>query len=273
MIVFDLEDGVPIAEKQAARANIAEALALCRAHGVAAAVRVNALGSGHFIDDLLAIAGPDLREVHVPKISGPEDVLAVEAVLLDLERRHGLPEPVAIAPTLESPKAVRLAFQIATASRRVSMLQFGSADYTAALGLGESSGEYEPFALAFARTQVVSAAAEAGIPALDTAYLKFRDLDGFREEALAARALGFEGKSCIHPSQVEIANAVFSPSESEIEKARVVLERLQRGSGETFEINGAFVDAPVVERARRVMERAVRLGPTGAGSEGGSPVG
>lgn len=254
VVVLDLEDAVGEAEKGTARKTVRTALESIDFGRREVGVRINGVDTPHWLEDLEAVVCARLDAIHVPKVESPREVWVVEAVLSALEARHACTRPVLVIPTLESAAGIENAKAIATCSRRVAALQFGLGDLRRELGLTPA-----PHRLAWFRTQVVLAASAARVPALDTVFFNFRDPDGYRLDAEEARACGFRGKSCIHPSQVAIANEVFSPTAEEVAQAREVLEAYEaavaRGQG-SVGLHGRMIDKPVAEAARRLLALA-----------------
>jgi citrate lyase beta subunit len=255
---FDLEDAVDEAMKDEARAELAKFLrALEPGHGKTIIVRVNALGTPHFEADLEAVVGPGLDIVNLPKPEGADDLRACAAAIAKLERRIGLP-PVGILANIETPKAVRLAAEIATASPRVVGLQAGWGDLIEPLDIDR----YNPAMIESLLLAIRIAAGEANVWAYDAAFANIKDPEGYRREAEAARRLGFAGKSCIHPTQVPIANAVFRPSDAEIAHSlkvvRAAREAAAKGIG-AFVVNGRMIDGPFIHRAEAILALARKL--------------
>jgi citrate lyase beta subunit len=259
VLSFDLEDAVAEPKKAEAREALAGFLrSLPERHGKTIIVRVNAIDSPHFEADLAAVVGPGLDIVNLPKPSGPDDVRGCAAALARCPGSDG----IGILANIETPRALRLAREIADASERVVGLQLGWADLLGPLAIARDN----PAAIAAIQLQVRLAAGEAGIWAYDGAFTDVADLEGFRREAEGARRLGFVGKSAIHPSQVPIANEVFRPSDAEIAHA----QRVVQAAGEAraadvgvFTVDGKMVDPPIVRRAEGVLAVAVRLGLVG----------
>lgn len=256
---FDLEDSVDEARKDEARRSLARFLrALPSNPGKTIIVRVNGLDTPHFDADIEAIVGPGLDMVNLPKPESADDVRACAAALTKAERKSSL-DPCDILPNIESPKALRLAADIATASPRVVGLQAGWGDLIEPLNIDR----YNPAAIESIQLQIRIAAGEAGIWAYDGAYANFKDLDGYRREAEAARRLGYIGKSAIHPTQVPVANAVFRPTDTEIAHSLKVIDAAQsareKGVG-AFTVDGRMVDAPFIRRAEFILELARKLG-------------
>jgi len=251
---FDLEDAVAPERKAEARAAVAAYLRRPRAPGKVNVVRVNAVGTEHFHADMEAIALPGLDIVNLPMVE-EIDAVMVAARLLD-EREQGAMR-IRLLLNMETPRSLRQAAALATAHPRVMGLQIGYADLFEPFGIARR----DPAALAHIRIAVRLAAAEAGIAAYDGAFADVADADGFRAECMAARAHGFAGKSCIHPSQIAIANAAFLPTAAEAEQARRIVsaaaDMAARGVG-AFLIDGRMIDKPFIEAARRIVALADR---------------
>jgi citrate lyase subunit beta/citryl-CoA lyase len=256
---FDLEDSVDEAMKDEARAELARFLrGLAPGHGKTIIVRVNGLDTPHFAADLEAVVGPGLDIVNLPKPESPDDVRACADALARLERGAHRP-PVGILPNIESPKALRLAAEIALASPRVVGLQAGWGDLIEPLDIDR----YNAAMIESIQLAIRIAAGEARVWAYDGAYANFKDTEGYRREAEAARRLGYLGKSCIHPTQVPIANSVFRPTDAEIAHSLKVVgaarEAARKGIG-AFTVNGRMVDAPFIRRAESILALARKLG-------------
>lgn len=251
MVVLDLEDAVPEAEKAAAREQVRTALGALDFQSKERGVRINGIDTPHWLDDLMTTYAPELDAIHIPKVNGPREIWVVEAVLDDLERKAGSTRRVLLIPTLETPDGIANARAIATASGRIGALQFGLGDLKVELGLAPT-----PHRLAWFRTQVVMAAHAGRVPALDTVFFDFKDELGYRADAEEARGLGFSGKSCIHPAQVPLANEIFAPTEREVAWARRVLHAYEAGLGQglgAVALEGIMIDRPVAEQARKIM--------------------
>ena len=256
---FDLEDAVDEQRKDMARAELAKFLrSLPPNTGKVIIVRVNGLDTKHFERDIEAIVGSGLDIVNLPKPESPDDIRACAAALAKVERKAKA-EPVDILANIESPRSLRLAADIATASPRVVGLQVGWGDLIEPLDIDR----YNPEVIQALQLQVRLAAGEAGIWAYDGAYANIKDPDGYRREAEGARRLGFIGKSAIHPTQVPIANAVFRPTDDEIAHSLKVVEAADAAASKgvgAFTVNGKMVDAPFVRRAEAILALARKLG-------------
>jgi citrate lyase subunit beta/citryl-CoA lyase len=257
---FDLEDAVAPARKEEARASLAAFLrtAPAQASDKVLIVRINPAGSPWFMADLEALVGARLDLVNLPKPESADAVRDVAAALAKLEAARGIATPLRLLLNIETPRALRLAHELACADPRVAGLQLGYADLFLPLGIVR----HDAAALHAAMFQVRMAAGEAGIYACDAAFADVRDTEGFKAEAAMARALGFVGKSCIHPSQVALANAAFRPSDAEIEHARRVVQAAAQADAQglgVYLVDGKMIDAPFVARARDIMAQARRL--------------
>jgi citrate lyase beta subunit len=236
-VVADLEDAVAPAEKEAARELVARVRPPI--------VRVNGADTRWFAEDLAMVEGLSLDAIVLPKAT-PESVAAL-----------GAQGPPVIA-IIETAQGLRLAYETACAPR-VAALILGAVDLGAEVGLEPRLDGLE---ILYARSKVVLDSAAAAIRSpFDIVHVDIHDDEGLEAECRLARSLGFRGKACIHPQQVPIVNRVFAPSKAEVEWARKVIEAYEQGVGEgrgVLALNGAMVDLPVVERARRVLAEAER---------------
>ena len=254
--MFDLEDGVPPGEKDAARAMMAETLARSST-GMRRFVRIHPVGSKALAADLPAVIRPGLDGLTLTKVDCPDDVVQVSAVLDEREERAGLErDSVRLLATIESARGLVRAAAIAAASPRLVGLMFGAEDFAMDLGLfNVRQGEAGDFL--YARSALVVAAASAGLQAVDRVYLDIRNPAGLERDTRLARDLGFTGKALIHPAQIEVVETVFRPTDAEIEYARRVVAAFEvaeaSGAG-AVAVDGQMVDLPVVERARRLLQ-------------------
>lgn len=253
VVVLDLEDACPEAEKPAARAAVRDWLSKPR-KGLAY-VRVNAASTGLLEVDLEAAVGEGLDGVMLPKADNAADVVEAERIIGLLERRHGLPEGrIDLVPLVESAVGLAHAGQIGSASRRVRRLAFGSVDFALDLGLhpGPDEAELTPY-----RAQLVLASrVEALELPIDGAWLAVDDEEGMTRSAQRCRAMGFGGKLCIHPRQLAPVVAVFTPSRTEIERARRIVEAFataEANGSAAIQVDGDLVDYPVARRAERLL--------------------
>lgn len=258
---FDLEDSVQPTRKEQARQAIQAFLQGLDADAPAKTliVRSNALDSGHFEADASAIAWPALHMLNLPKPESADDIRAAAAVLARLETERGLTTPIGILANIETPTALARAAEIAKADPRVVGLQVGLGDLFEGLGIDRS----DTAAVHQVQFQIRLAAGQAGIWAYDGAFAAIKDPDAYRAEARAAQRLGYLGKTCIHPSQIAIANDVFRPSDEAIAHALKVVHAAREaeaaGMG-AFTVDGKMIDVPFIKRAHAIVETARRMG-------------
>lgn len=260
-ISFDLEDAVVEARKAEARDAVSQLLrsAAAAASGKTLIVRINAWDSVHADADLRAVAQPALHLVNLPKAASVQQVRDVAAALAEAEAANGVTQAIGLLLNIESPQALRGAAELARAHPRVAGLQLGLGDLFEPLAIQRQQAQTVRLAMFALRM----AAGEGGVFAVDGAYPDVHDGAGYRAEAQMARELGYVGKSCIHPSQVALANAVFCPTGAEIAHALAVVAAAdaaaRRGLGACV-VEGRMVDAPFEQRARAIVAEAARLG-------------
>ncbi|WP_087691164.1 CoA ester lyase [Pandoraea sp. PE-S2R-1] len=258
---FDLEDSVAPERKHDARNTLRDWL---RTRGPAHAdkqliVRVNPLDTAYFGDDIDAVVQNGVALINLPKPERADDVLAAAERIEQAERANGVTTPVRLLLNIESPQALRRAAELATAHPRVAGLQLGLGDLFEPLGVARR----ETAAISQAMFALRMAAGEAGVFAYDSAFANIKDEAGFRAEAQLAKAMGFLGKSCIHPSQIALANDVFRPSDEEIAHAVRVVDAARTAARDgvgAYVVDGKMIDVPFVERARALVSNARRMG-------------
>jgi citrate lyase subunit beta/citryl-CoA lyase len=258
-ISIDLEDSVVESRKEEARREAAEFLssAAARASDKLILVRVNALDTPHFSPDVAAMVAAGVGMLNLPKAQSAADVHNAVAVIERAEAVQRIDKSVKLLVNIETPTGLAAAAQIAAASPRVAGLQLGFADLFVPWGI-DRRDTANVHAAMFA---VRMAAAQAGVFAYDGAFADIRDPQGFQAEAQMARRLGFWGKSCIHPSQIALANEVFRPDEADVAHAHRVLQASReagaRGVG-AFLVNGKMIDAPMLRRAEYILALSAR---------------
>jgi citrate lyase subunit beta/citryl-CoA lyase len=257
VIVLDLEDSVPPAEKEQARQIVRRAIPTLAALGDTVHVRVNPVGSGLARDDLTAVACPELSGICLPKVESAQDIRDIDVLIREQEMERGVkPGTLALIPAIESARGVLRCEEICRASTRLTAITLGADDYTADLGVHRTREGRE---LDYARQVMTVCARATDILALDTPFADFRDEEGLMRESEWVRSLGFKGKYLIHPSQIGPVNRVFRPSEEEVAYARRVVEAFEeavaRGHG-AVQVDGRMVDPPVAKRARALIELA-----------------
>lgn len=243
-VIADLEDAVVAAEKERARGVATSLLREPRAD-VLRLVRVNAVGTHWFADDLAAARELELDGIVLPKAT-PDAAPALA----------GLGAPV--VAIVETAAGVRLAYELAVVPE-VACLMLGAVDLGLELGLEPRPDGLE---LLYARSSLVVASAAAGLRApLDQVWVDVRDGEGLRRDCALGRSLGFRGKACVHPAQVPVVNEAYAPSQDELGRAQEVVEAYERAAAEgagAVALDGEMIDLPVVERARQLLAEAKR---------------
>jgi citrate lyase subunit beta/citryl-CoA lyase len=266
-VFLDLEDSVAPEEKNdATRKQVTDALVQGEWVAPTRVVRINAVGTPWCLDDLLGIvgsAGQALDCVMVPKVEGADQVHFVAHVLSQLEQRLGLTRKIGLEIQIESPRGLVEIERLAQASDRIETLIFGPGDYAAAAGMPQLSvGAIDPSYPGdqwhYVRSVIATTARAYGLQAIDGPYSQIHDLDGFTEVARRARALGFDGKWAIHPSQIELCNQIYSPPQEEYERAERILAAYE--SALTQEHAGAVMfEGEMIDEASRKMALQIAL--------------
>lgn len=258
-ISFDLEDAVAPSAKDDARQQLADFLRTLRHTSKTVVVRINEQASLHYEQDLNALVGTAMQVINLPKVEAAEQIHALAENLEAREAQHGISLPITILATIESPKGLRNAAAIGAASPRVIGLQLGLADLLEPLGIDRK----DPWTLHQIRLHLRLAAGEAGVAAYDSAFARVNDPEGFATEARGARQLGYAGKSCIHPSQIEPANQAFVPTQDQIAHATRVVEaaaKAQAAGVGAYMVDGQMVDSPFVRSAQALLTQARSAG-------------
>lgn len=255
-VILDLEDAVANAEKIATRATALAALQParpCRGY-----IRVNALSTEYGYGDLAAVIRRGVDGIILPKVESADELKTANWLIGALEREHGLkPGAIDLIPIIETALGFTRINDIATAGTRARRLAFGAGDFTFDLGLTWSREELEllPY-----RSQFVVTSRAAGLePPIDTVWTQIKDEEGFAASAIHAKALGFQGKLCIYPTQVAVVNATFAPTQEEAAWARRVVtafDAAERDGLASIQLDGKFIDYPIVFAARRVVAQA-----------------
>ena len=259
-IILDLEDAVAQTEKDSARILVRNAI-LSLGFTKEVIVRINPLDSPYWEKDLEQIipAKPDM--IMPTKVSGADYVQTISKKIAQIEEKCGMEiGTVKLIPLIETALGVEKAFEIATADPRVKAIFLGGEDLTADMQCKRSKEGKEIF---YARSRMVMAARAAGIDVYDTPWTDVEDYDGLIEDAKFAKSLGFSGKSSISPRHVRFINEIFSPTEAEIQYAHDVFAAIEKGKAEgkgVVSLRGKMIDAPIVARARQVLETAEAMG-------------
>lgn len=257
IICFDLEDSVPLNEKQKARDFVSQALNKKEDYGNRNVyVRINSYESGLAGTDLDAIVCDEIDGVVAPKVNNTEEVTHLACRLNELERQNEMNKKMGIMASIESAQGLVNSYSIATADLRVKMLVFGVFDFLNDMGL-----EYIPDGIeySFARAKIPIDARAAGVGAIDAIWQKVDDLEGLVHDAETAKRLGYQGKCIIHPTQLQPVANVFLPSNNEIEWARKVVqaleETMERGKGiGAVTVDGKMVDAAHYRQAKSILD-------------------
>jgi citrate lyase subunit beta/citryl-CoA lyase len=254
-VILDLEDSVAPDEKDAARVMVRNALRAVDFYGAERMVRINRGPMG--LDDVRATAPHGAQAYLLPKVEEADEVGAVSVVLDALQQSGETAYPIQLIPIAESAKGVLNALEIVSASPRVAALAIGLEDYTTDIGAQRSADGRESL---WARSKIVNAARAAGIQPLASIYSDVDDTEGFVRWVQEAKQMGFDGVGCLHPRQVARAHAAFAPSPVEVERARRIVAAFDdaKAAGQAVvSVDGKMVDAPIVERAQRVL-RAIQ---------------
>jgi len=255
-IILDLEDSVAPAEKDAARLIVRNALRSVNFYDAERMVRINQLPAG--LDDLKYIVPHNVNLILIPKCESAEQIHQVDEEIARLKKQFKVKNDIFLMPIVESALSVIKAYEIANSSKNLCALSIGLEDYTADIGTQRTNEGKESF---FARSMVVNAAKAAGVQAIDTVFSDVNDMEGLRQSVLEAKALGFEGKGCIHPRQVKVVHEAFAPTSTEIDKAKKIVlayeNAKQKGLG-VVSLGSKMIDAPVVKRALRTIDLALQ---------------
>ena len=259
-IIIDLEDAVALSEKAIARPKVREKI--LEHVNKEIIVRVNGLDSGFIQEDLEAVIVEGLGCIIVPKVEDKEHVREIHRLLLAVEKEKGMePGAIAIIPLIESARAIENVFEIVserTLPARLFTVAFGAADYTLDMGIEITREGTELF---YPRSRIPIACRAADIdPPLDTPFMiDLKDREALKADARRAKQLGFQGKLCIHPNQIEPCHEIFSPTREEILYAERVIQAFDEAEARgiaAIHLDDKFVDYPVVEKARRVLNLA-----------------
>lgn len=264
-VMFDLEDSVAITEKDSARILLFHMLkkfgSFYKEMGIETVVRINALDTEFGVKDLEAVVRAGIEVVRIPKTDTPEDVRKVEAHIERIEKEAGIPVGTTkIMVAIESPLGALNALEIAKSSPRLIGMAIGGEDYVTNLKTTRSP---EGIEMLMGRAMVVMAAKSAGIAALDSVYSDIDNQEGFVKEATMIKQMGFDGKSLIHPSQIELIHQVYTPDEKSLRKSVKIMKATEQAFKEgkgVFTVDGKMIDKPIIERAQHVLSLAKAAG-------------
>jgi citrate lyase subunit beta/citryl-CoA lyase len=258
-VILDLEDAVANGEKIATRKPVKAALQVAR--GNLGYVRVNGFETQFCYGDIAAVVGPGLDGIVLPMVENPAQILAVDWMIANLERQCAFePGAIDLIPILETGKGIAALDAIARCGSRVRRMAFGAGDYTLDMAMEWTRNESE---LNDVRARMVLASRAAGLEApIDTVWIQIKDLDGLRQSAERAARMGFQGKMCIYPPQVAPTNEIFSPGTAEIARAERIVaafEEAEAAGSASIQLDGYFIDYPIVYKAQRVLDTARRI--------------
>jgi citrate lyase subunit beta/citryl-CoA lyase len=257
-IILDLEDSVHVAEKDAARILVRNALRAVNFLDCERMVRINQIPLGLEDLDEIVPESPDL--ILIPKVENADQVVAADLRISKIKSDYGINRPIWLMPILESALGIENAFAIAKASEQIVAITIGLEDYTADLGVVKTATGGESV---YARQRVVNVARAAGIQAIDSVFGDVGDMQGLRAWGTNSRSLGFEGMGCVHPAQIAVIHEAFAPTAAELEKARRIVGAYEdaqaKGLG-VVSLGSKMIDAPVVQRALKLMARAKAMG-------------
>lgn len=254
-VILDLEDAVAVAEKPATRALVVETLK--QNPGKRGYVRVNAWDTDFCFNDILAVTGPWLTGLVLPKVEDAAQVIAVDWILANIERDKGMVAgAIDLLPIIETGKGVANVRAIAAAATRVRRLSFGAGDYTKDMSMRWTLAETE---IDHARAEIALASRAEGLePPVDSVWIHIKDTDGLVRSAEKVRDMGYQGKLCIHPDQIGPVNGVFTPTEEQIafaEKVVAAFEEAEARGLASIQMDGYFIDYPIVDQARRTLDQ------------------
>jgi citrate lyase subunit beta/citryl-CoA lyase len=253
-VIFDIEDAVALTEKDAARILIRHALTAMKPQGVGVAVRINALDTPFWKEDIAAVARGGADIILAPKADSQAYVLELMAALEAAEAEHGVEDRrIVVFALVESALGIENAFAVASAHKRLTGILLGAEDLTAGLGAKRTAKGDE---ILYARSRILMACRAAGIRAIDTPFPFVTDMEGLAADAAFAAQLGFDGKAVISPRQVVAINAAFSPGPEQINWAVRVMEVARRAAEEgkgVAVLDGMMIDLPVIKRAERIL--------------------
>ncbi|MBE9570621.1 MAG: CoA ester lyase [Proteobacteria bacterium] len=263
VVIIDLEDAVPLSEKESSRPNVREKVAEFTDRMIL--VRTNALGSSFVDGDLDEAIVEGVNGIILPKVERADDITKINTLLIEVEKNRSLPEgSIRVFPLIESAAGVQHIYDIVstkTKPDRIYTVMFGAADYTLDMGIEMTMGGNELF---YARSRIAIACRAAGIaPPVDTPFMiDLKNTEALISDARRAKELGFQGKLVIHPNQVEPCNRIFSPLPEEIKKAEKIVKAFEEAEAAgmaAIQLEGKFIDYPVVKRSKDILALAAAI--------------
>lgn len=259
-IMIDLEDAVSVNQKDVARFLVYNAIKTINYGNCEVVVRVNSLDTPFGKEDIITMVKAGVDVIRLPKTDNANDIKLVDEIISQAEEKYNRKNRTLMMAAIESATGVINAIDIAKASDRLIGIALGAEDYVTNLKTSRSSHAME---LYYAREQILHAARNANLYALDTVFANINNMDAFKEEVKFIKDLGFDGKSVIHPKQIQVVHDIYTPSEKDIFKALRVIkgakEAERKGSG-VIAVDGKMVDGPIITRAYRVIDLAKASG-------------
>lgn len=260
-LVYDMEDSVPAAEKDTARLLIYNTVRYHRPANKYVIIRVNGIYSEYIDEDLEAAVRARPDAIRIPKVEYPEEAVRICKRIADIEAEAGLEVgKIEVWCNIESYLGLINAYEIATADTRIVALALGAEDFTASM---KSHRTKEGLEIFYARNALLTACRHAGIEAIDAVFSDINDVEGLKEDTALTRNLGFDGKTCVHPRQIDVVNSFFTPSEKEVKYALRVLEAVEEGARQkkgAVTLDGSMIDKPMELRARTTLAQAEAAG-------------
>lgn len=253
-IIFDLEDSIAIADKDAARHLLIEGLGTFDFEEVAIFVRINGVHTPFFKEDVKAVVKAGAKAIRLPMCESADEIKILDSYLAELEIEAGIVQGcIKIQAGIETPKGVIKAVEIVEASPRIMGLSFGAEDYTASLGISRTKTGEE---LLYARSHLVNVAKAYSLEMTDSVWSDVDDLEGFKKEVAHIKQLGFKSKACIHPNQIEIVHDIMKPNLDEVCTAKKIIDAVEKAAidqGGVIALEGKMIDVPVIKKAKQII--------------------
>ena len=260
-IVYDMEDSVPLSEKDTARLLIYNTVRYHRPANKYVIIRVNGIYSEYLEEDLEAAVRARPDAIRIPKVEYKEEAVRICNRITEIEKEAGLEVgKIEVWCNIESYLGMINAYEIATADPRIVALALGAEDFTASMKSTRTKAGLEIF---YARNAILTACRHAGIEAIDAVFSDINDIEGLKEDTQLTKNLGFDGKTCVHPRQIDVVNSFFTPRAKEIKYALRVLEAVEEGArlGKgAVTLDGGMIDKPMELRARTTLAQAEAAG-------------
>lgn len=255
-IILDLEDSVSPSVKDEARILVRNALREINFYGAERMVRINQLPLGY--EDLEAIIPHSVHVVLIPKCESAQQVIDVNKKIDSIKKQHNIDNEIFLMPIIESALGAIKSFEIASSAKNIIALAIGLEDYTADIGTQRTLEGRESF---WMRSQIVNAARATGVQPTDTVFSDVNDMEGLRLSVLEAKSLGFDGKGCIHPRQIQVIHDAFAPDEKEIDRAIKIVLAFDKAEAQglgVVSLGSKMIDPPVVKRALHTIDLAIK---------------